>query len=553
MKHKPLLPVVISVLLFALSSCKQNVPQLALYVPKDAATVFVIDTKAITDKINSSGITMDSIMNMMDKYGSNLHWSDIENSGVDLIKPFFAFNSTTNSMQNGNTENSGVVASLSATGKLESFLQKQLNTPNVKTDTKYKYIDLKDGSVVGWNNNVLILSSVKPNKQERADEALSHQQLTTLFTQSESNSLASISEFKNALNKPGDIHFWSNASGNLNNIPMLGMTKITTLFKDTYTDGTIDFENGKAIATAETHYNKTLSDILNKYPSREIDKSMLSRYPQPINGFGIVAFNPKVLIDILHYLGYDTMADNYTSEMGFSTNDIVNAFSGDIAVIFSDFKMEDKSIPYLPGVQSKTPGGEFLVNAKIGDKAAFNKVIAGLVNKNILTKNGDQYQLGFFGGHDFIIETTNNNLLIASDDALIKTYEASTTNSALTSDVEKEIDDKSMAMYIDIAAMLQKTNSSDTSAVKTMQAARATFKNFIASTDKSDGKSTNANLELNTVNANENSLAALVKFISIAHEENMHKRDKWAAYPPSSNQNETDSSTEQNDSDQNNQ
>ena len=548
MKNKFLL-LAIAVMLFA--SCKQNAPQLALYVPKDAAFVLVVDVKPIKDKINSSGITMDSIVNMMDKHGSNLHWSDIENSGVDLTKPFLAFNSTTNSMQNGSTENSGLVASLSAQGQLESFLQKQLNTPNVKSDNKYKYIDLKDGSVIGWNDKILILSSVKQNKQNNTDEALSHQQLTALFTQKESNSLASVSEFKKALNKPGDIHFWSNASGHLNNIPMLGMTKITSLFQDTYTDGVIDFQNGKAIVSSETHFNKTLSDMLKKYPSKEIDKSMISRYPQPINGFGIMAFNPKVLVDILHYLGYDTMADSYTSQMGFSTNDIVNAFSGDVAVIFSDFKMEDKPIPYLPGVPSKRPGGQFLVNIKIGDKASFDKVINGLVNKNILSKDGDQYQLGFFGGHNFVIETTNNNLLIASDDALIKAYEASTTNSALSNDVGKEIDDKSFAMYIDIAGMMKKANADDTAVSKTAQTAQATFKNFIASTDKSDGKSITGNLELNFVNTNENSLASLVKFISVAHEESMNKR--WSGVVPLSPPANSDSTMEQNDSDQNNQ
>ena len=118
--------------------------------------------------------------------------------------------------------------------------------------------------------------------------------------------------------------------------------------------------------------------------------------------------------------------------------------------------MEDHAIPYLPGVNSKRPGGEFLVNIAIGDKAAFDKVMKGLVNKNILSKNGDQYQLGFFGGHDFVIETTNNNLFIASDDALVKAYEAGNNKSALTNDVEKEIDDKSMAMYVDIAAYAAK-------------------------------------------------------------------------------------------------
>ena len=313
---------------------------------------------------------------------------------------------------------------------------------------------------------------------------------------------------------------------------MLGMTKIGNLFQDTYTDGTIDFENGKAVATAESHYNKTLSDILDKYPSREIDKSMISRYPQPINGFGIVAFNPKVLLDILHYIGFDAMADDYISQMGFTTTDLVNAFKGDIAIIFSDFKMEDHAIPYLPGVNSKRPGGEFLLNAAIGDKVAFDKVMTGLVNKNILSKNGDQYHLGFFGGHDFVIETTSDNLFIASDDALVKAYEAGNNKSALTNDVEKEIDDKSMAMYVDVAAMLQKTNSSDTSGLKTMQAAQATFKNFIASADKSDGKSMKANLELNIINANENSLASLVKFLSVTHEEDMNKKNTWSKYPP---------------------
>jgi hypothetical protein len=291
--------------------------------------------------------------------------------------------------------------------------------------------------------------------------------------------------------------------------------------------------------------------MLKKYPSKEIDKSMISRYPQPVNGFGVMAFNPKLIIDILHYLGYDTMADSYISQMGFSTNDIINAFSGDIAIIFSDFKMEDKPIPYLPGVPSKRPGGEFLVNMKIGDKASFDKVMTGLVNKNILTKNGDQYQLGFFGGHNFVIETTSNNLLIASDDALIKAYEGSTKNSALANDVEKEIDDKSAAMYVDIAGMLRKATADDTTTSKTAQTAQATFKNFIASTDKSNGKSITGNLELNFVNANENSLASLVKFMLVAHEESMNKR--WTGIVPSSPLNNTDSTMEQNDSDENNQ
>ena len=114
--------------------------------------------------------------------------------------------------------------------------------------------------------------------------------------------------------------------------------------------------------------------------------------------------------------------------MGFTITDLINAFKGDIAIIFSDFKMEDHAVPDLPGVNTKRPGGDFLLNLTIGDKTAFDKVMTGLVNKNILSKNGDQYQLGFFGGNDFVIEATNNNLFIASNDALVKAYQAGNNN-----------------------------------------------------------------------------------------------------------------------------
>lgn len=517
---------IITVLTLALSSCKQSTTPLALYIPKDAATVMEIDTKSITDKIQSSGITLDSLANMMDKNDHNMHWSDIENSGVDLNKPFFIFSSESSSMQNGNSKSSGVVAAVSDKNKLQRFLQKQAAGAAVKSDNKYQYIDLNDGSVAGWTNDVLIISDVNNN------ENTSHQQLTTLFTQSESNSVVSIDDFNKMLTKTGDIHFWSNASNSLNKIPMASMSKIGTLVQDTYTEGTIDFENGKVVANFESHFNKTLSDMLGKYPAKEIDKSMIANYPNPVNGFGIVAFNPKVLVDILHYLGFDMMIDNYASSIGFTTSDVMNAFSGDIAVMFSNFKMDDNGEP-MPGMPMNKPGGEFLMNLKIGDKNAFDKVMNGLVNKGLLTKNGDQYQLGPSGGHKFVIETTNESLLIGSNDDLVKAYETGNSKNGLVSDVEKEMNDKSMVMYVNVASILQNANSSDTSAVKVNRAAQATFKSFIATTDKTDGKTASSNLELNTVNSNENSLASLVKFIAVAHEEGkLNHRNGWTKYPP---------------------
>lgn len=544
MRNKFLLLAAIGIWFLAFTSCKHNTAPLALFIPKDADMVLEVDMKSLTDKISSSGITLDSLANMFEKNKSSLHWNDIENSGIDLTKPFFVFSNQRTSMQAGRNMSYGLVASVTDKQKLQSFFKKQLDTAETKQDDKYQYINLDNNNIAGWNDNVLIIYGAGNN----VDPALLHQQLTTLFTQDKSNSITTADGFNNMLNKTGDIHFWFNSSASLNAVPVLGMTKLSTLFENTYTEGTIDFENGKAVAKAETHFNTNLSDILEKYPSEEIDKSMISHYPEPVDGFGIAAFNPKILLDILHYIGFDMMADGYVSQMGFTTNDIVNAFSGNIAFVFSDFKMEDQKMQQMPGMAMKKPVGDFLVTVAIGDRTAFDKVMNGLVNKNILSKNGNQYQLGLFGGHGFVIETNDKNLFIASNDALIQSYKAGNNKSALPGDVEKEINNKSMAMYVDVAAMVKRTNSSDTSSLKVIQAAQATFKNFIASADKSNGKSITGNLELNFVNTNVNSLASLIKFMSVAHAEKMKRKNGWTAYPPLSHLHDADSSVEEKDS-----
>lgn len=498
----------------AFSACHQTTSSLALYIPKDAAVVLEIDTKTVTDKIKSSGISMDSLMNMFNKNGNGVQWSDIQNSGVDLTKPFFVFSSTINSIQNGLTESSGVIAPLSARGQFESLLQKNFKLVKTKADTRYQYFDLNDGSVVGWSNDVIIISSVRINKIDKADEALSHQQLTTLFNQTKSNSVSSIDAFNDMLNKTGDVHFWSNVSGNLNNLPMASATRIGDLFKDTYTEGTIDFENGRSVANFETHLNPTLSDILKKYPAKEVDKNMIANYPNPVNGFAVFAFDPRVLIDVLHYLGFDVMIDRYASNLGFTTADITKSFSGDVAILFSNFNMNSNSTPVqgMPATSS-----QYLINLKI-DTASFNKILNGLSNKGIVIRDGNKIQLVNNGGHNFVMETISSSLIITSDSTLAATYAMGNNKNGLPNGAEKEMDNKSMVGYVDIASLLQRTNSADTGVIKVSQAAQATFKNFFTTIDKSDGKTVTSHYELNTVNPNENSLATLVKFAAVVNQ-----------------------------------
>jgi len=161
--------------------------------------------------------------------------------------------------------------------------------------------------------------------------------------------------------------------------------------------------------------------------------------------------------------------------------------------------------------------------------------MTGLLKKEILTKNGDEYQLGLAGGHGFVIETNGNSLFISSSDELIKAYQSPGNKTALPPDVEKEISGKTMAVYVDVNELLKSRTLKDSSndgQAKVSKSAKETFKNFIVTADKGDGKTIKGNIELNFVNTNENSLASLVKFIAVAQQEKLNQKNGWTAYPP---------------------
>ncbi|MEP6466625.1 MAG: DUF4836 family protein [Parafilimonas sp.] len=535
MKNKLLAFTTTCFLIIAFAACKNAVPKLALYVPKDASVVLTIDPKSVMDKISSSGITIDSIANMFTKKDNDyaLRWNDIKNSGIDLSQSIYLFSKQTNSVQNGNVSNNGIIAEVQDAAKLEAFLKKEKVGTDVLSGGKYKYIALGNDFVAGWTDKVLIISAVTggnaaPGTYSTGEGTLSQLQLTTLFGQEESASIAAADGFNDMLSKKGDMYFYTNAYANLSTNPMLGMSKISSLIEGSYTSGTVDFENGKIVANATTHNSKALADILSKYSSKEIDKSMVTKFPDNVTGFGVVSFNPKILLDILHYVGFDIMANGYVSQMGFTLDDVMNAFSGDIAFAASNISIKQNNSPDMNNMNADEKN-KYLLIMRIGDKTSFDKVMAALVNKHLLSKNGDQYQLGTSGGHSFTIETSGNDFLVGSGDDLIKMYESGNGKSNLPGDVEKEMNNKSMAMYVDVNAILKNININDTSGEKSLMLAQSTFKNFTASSSKGDGKTIDGNFTLNFVNTNENSLASLTKFIAVAHNEEMAKKQNPAS------------------------
>jgi hypothetical protein len=530
------------------AACKKPSSQLALYVPADASVVLTIDIKTLTDKITSSGLSIDSLTNLFSNPigESSLNWSDIKNSGISLDKPVYVFFKEMNTVQMGNVRNSAFMAEVNNTQKLEAFLKNKKPGKNILSADKYRYIALGDDYVAGWTDKILIVSQVTggneaPGNYGTGEGTLSQQLLTTLFTQKKPASIADADGFEDMLAKPGDVHFYTNNTPGIAMDKIPGLSAVQPLIKDSYTAGVVNFEKGKVTASVLTHYSKELANMLDKYPSKKINTDMISNYPDTLTGFVILSFNTGIITDLLHYAGVDNMTDGYTSTLGFTSRDVVNAFSGDIALLFSYNRSTAEQLALSHNIS-------YLLNFGIADNALFNKVLNGLLDKQLLTKNGDQYRIGNTGGQGFVIERGNNNLFIASSDMLIKTYQSGSNKTPLPAGIEKQISNKSMAMYVDLNHFLNDAGAADTltkvnphdnySMFSISQSAKQTFKDFIVTTDKGDSKTAQADMELNFVNTNENSLASLVRFISFAKADQLKNRNNSSGGSPDTSDDE---------------
>lgn len=519
-----------------LAACSKPSSPLALHVPADASAVFIIDGKTLADKITSSGLTIDSLAGIFDNplEETDLTWNDIQSAGVRLDKPFYAFFKEQNSMQEGLVKSSAFITEVEDEKKLEAFFKKKKASKEVLSLGDYKYIALDDDFVAGWTKDVFIVSQVTggnnaPGNYGTGQGTLSQQQLTTLFSQKKSASFADAPGFEEMVAKTGDIHFYTNSKAGLSSEKIPAAETLQSLLKDTYTEGVINFDNGKITVVPVTHYGKTFADMLSKYPPQQIDKDMLGNYPDTLTGFMLASFNPQILTDVLKHTGFSTMADGFAGNLGFTSQDVVGAFSGDIALMLSLNKTET-------ALQGAGRNMSYLLNFKIGNKALFDKVLNGLLNKQILTKQGDEYRIGMEGGHNFVIETGNNSLLFASSDALIKAYQSAGSKATIPAGIEKQAGDKSMVLYVDINHLFSDIHPAETAtgmykpdSIQTVGftgLAKETFKDFLATVDKSDGKTAKADLTLNLVNSNENSLAVIAKFIAAMKAEDQ-KREQY--------------------------
>lgn len=532
MKHTLRMTILVATILLVVTSCKKSVPEQTKYIPKEAVFVFDLNWKSLSDKASKGNINWDSLYRSMAVEGQDSEIAqgkkmvqDFMRSGVDTTKDIFFFVKTGGSIMSGSETISGVVAAMKDASAFEAYLKKQPLVADIKTGDNFSYAKVNGEFNVGWNKEVVIVAGSLGNTNFQGNMgggSSSHlssdeQVLTSLFTLKEEESVSSIPEFRDLMNEKADMLYWSNSGSVLNSVPVLGMTKISDLFKDSYGTGTINFEDGKVTSDFKSYVGKDLAAILDKYKGPQVDMSLVNQFPSPVQAYAAFSFNPQIINEIIKYGGFEGTVKDFMDKAGFSLDDVLKIFKGDFAIVFGG--VEDKEVTYKIGdedMKMKTKVPKLLFNATIADKAAYDKVAAKLAENGMMEMQNGQY-VPKKDGSNVAWSMDGKNLVIATDSVLLQQYLANKGNAAIPAAIADQSKGKAIAFYVDINKIAS-TFAMDSNAVSA-NAAKETFNHLIGTTDNFNGKYVEGKMDLKMVNDNQNSLVSLVKFFASVSKE----------------------------------
>ncbi|MBO9152803.1 DUF4836 family protein [Chitinophaga sp. GCM10012297] len=513
-----------------LSACSKT-PEQGKHIPKNAAMVLGVNSEQIQEKLVKDGLTVDKLFDAVQSQDTSSSLAkamkDAENSGVDMKGDVFI------AMVPGEAGAKGYVAAyakLKDAAKFEAFI-KEKSKKEVKAGTDFKYVEDKN-AIVGFSNETIIgVFAFDPTDFERhnpyamddfgdsaaaapapAKTANNTETLNKLFHLKKDESIATVESFKEVQKEKGDAFFWMSSEqvyafnpGTPSGMAALMTGNIKKLTEGAYTAAAIHFENGKIKVNSKSYAGKEMQDIMKKYPMEKVNMDMIENYPSGnVFGFAIMNFDLRMLGDILKLLGMDGFANMGLAEAQLTLDDILKAFKGELAIVGSDFSATSAA---------QKPDIKFVFNMKVGDKAAFEKVMSSKMVAPMFTKVGENYvpqqPLG-----EIALSINDKRILVASDEALLTTYDAGKSKAKLDDVAVNAAKGSVFSVYLDIEKIV---NNMPEESLKELPDSisndiKGLLKNLTVSTEPFSGNTQKSVLELNFKNESQNTLAQMVNF-----------------------------------------
>lgn len=544
MKQIVRLSLLMWLVIITLSSCKNNIPKEARYIPKEAGFVLSFNPQLMKDKLQKGGISIDTLLQRVFKNDSldskdKARFNQLKNNaGIDWNSKIFVFMLQKTNPDNSVSSNYSLLGAVKDAGLFESYLQLQdeLKGKEIKKEKDYSYLVNGNGSIIAWNNEQVIATMFRHTQKPVYDtvamafkqpapinmEAEMKREVGRYFTQKINESLASVDIFTAMFKEKADGYVFTSANSSLAGLSMLPfqLPKMEELLKDNFVTATLSFEEGRIIAKSTGYPNELLGSVLKQYAGHAVNLSLIENYPsQHINAIVLAAFNPEIFGGLLRQLEVEGLANNFLEKAGVTSQDLYKSLKGDIAVVVSDFDITQKEPQFKTDEKSmirKKPIGKMIVTAPVGDKISFIKLMDKAVEQGVLKKVGNTYKAGVpVSLLGLYIMADEKNLVIASDSLTYTAYISKRTRSVINEEALHKFKGKSIVFYVDIAGTLNglsKESAGDFN--KSLNTAKTTFKDIIATTDNFDGKNSKAALEIRLRNERQNSLVTLTGLLA---------------------------------------
>lgn len=533
-----------------LTACSKA-PEGGKHIPKTAALVFGINSKQIQDKLVTEGLSVDKIFEAVQDQDTTNEMAkalkEAKNSGVDLKGDVYI------ALVPGEKGKSyaTAVAKLEDAGKFETFL-KEKSKKEVKQGTDFKYIIDNDG-MVGFNKETIIgVFSINPNKFDPmgengaaaqagpgADEKGWVEVLNGLFHLKADESVGTIESFKEVQKEKGDVTFWMSSEqiyafnpGTPSGMAALVTTNVKKLTAGAYQTAAVHFENGKIKVNSLAYAGKEIQDIMKKYPMEKVNIAALENYPsENVLGFALMNFDLRMLGDIIKLMGMDGFANMGLAETGLTLDDILKAFSGEIALVASDFSVVSKPSEWDSSYKVTKPEIKWVFNMKVGDKAAFEKVMNTPMVGQMFTKQGEDYVPNQPMG-EIAVSVNSKRILAASDQGLLTSYADGKSKVKLDEGVLSKAKGNVLSMYLSVEKLVNNIPAEEMKVPDSvLNDIKGLLKDFTVSTEPSNGKSQRSTMELNFKNENQNTLVQIVNFSKKMFAfYSAHKKEQQAAW-----------------------
>lgn len=444
--HRYLRNTAVLVLIACLCACRR-MPDHARYIPKDAVVAAGINLKSLGKKIAWNVITGSKLFKEMqrrmpDKTGKDAV-SQIEKAGIDGLNTFYIYVTTGANNANRIT---GLIP-LSDASQWEAYVKRVFPQAQIKERGDRKEASLGSDMYVGWNNKLLIIINVmsvtadydgadgdnEPESQgqgarlnisssmAKADVSA---EMDKAFGVTKDNSIINNNRFTGLEMEGHDITFWLNyeqlmTQMSSNMAEKTGVTMSNSLWKESVATAGFDFKKGKIAADVRYFLSDELKDIGKEFGATNADADMLQRLPnQNLDMLIAFHFSPKGFKAMMEKTGYLGLANVALGPQNMSVDDILDAFTGDMAITMNNFTLHtetarDSFMGQVVTHQTQRPSLEMSYVIKINKKENFQKLVQ-MAKDNGLQPTGNGFVIPI-DDKDSIYILMNDQFVVASN------------------------------------------------------------------------------------------------------------------------------------------